>query len=257
MKLAFTGFYQQSNLGDDAFVSVLADHFPNAKFTPGKFDGDETHVVVGGGEFEPWMVKDAPTHAKLYAIGIGLVRDAVGPERATWLKRCQYVAVRDPASYRLARLWDVPARQGADLAFLLRPSPVPCLRQRRLIVVPRLNTDPWPIVLRLTSEQRYSDVAFMPFHPQDDITDVRCYRVVHIDDPRQALNFIAGAQLLVCWGKLHAKVFAASAGTEYVDAAPDVKGMALAEQLLDSDPAHQRGVASGMIMTLKTLLETP
>jgi len=245
--VTFTGFYGQKNLGDEAFIYVLRDFFPGAKFTPGKFEGTEKHVVVGGGEFEPWMVQDAPPDANLYGIGIGLVRDAIGPERASWLRKFKYLAVRESVSYNLSFEWGITSFAGTDLVYLLQTKICKEL-QNKIVVVPRMNVDPWPYLERVDK----SKIVFVPFHPYDLETNLNGYPVFQTEDPEEMLGAISLAQKVYCFGKLHPKIFAHRVNVPYFDFMPDVKG--LSREIVDVPEKVLSFIARCRVLDLKDLL---
>lgn len=247
--LAFTGYYHVKNIGDEAFIAVLKQYFPDAIFTDGKFTGNETDVVVGGGEYDNWMIQNAPPNANLYGLGLGLVRDAVGTERAEYLKKFKYLSVRDYVSNDLAFCWRIPCRLGADLAFLLEPKTCSELKNK-IVVVPKQGVDPWPLLWGLD----HSKIVFVPFHPYDLQTDLRNYPVCVIEDPRIMLGAIAEASLVCCWNKLHPKIFAQNMGVCWSDFSPDVKTLAFQSMCNLYSIRELRTLAKTTINDLKEIL---
>jgi len=222
-RIVATGFYGQYNLGDEAFCFVLRDAGIATKFTAGAIAQDATHVIVGGGEFEPWMVRRAPTDAKLYAVGIGLVRDKVGEERASWLRRFEYVAVRTLACQKLASEWGIRSVLRSDLALLLAPNTSYAERFKdRDVIVPRIGVP-------IESAPTFGSPVVIPFWPYDMNTTCPYEVFDPKNDPRVALSALIGAKRVFHYGKLHAKVFAYTAGVEDVDLAPDDKTRAFSE----------------------------
>jgi hypothetical protein len=225
--LTITGYYNQGNLGDEAFVAVLKEQLAdlNPTFTPGKFPTEPTDVLVGGGEFEPWMVKDS-NHERIAALGIGLIRDGIGEIRAKWIEKFTDCFVRDARSLQLAQVYNLPAQQGADLALLLKPTKGPHSFADRIVIVPRLDIDPTDTI------QRYNPntVVLAPFHPYDTAPNPICDQF-YIPDPNQMLYALQGAREVICWGKLHACVLAQAAQVPHTDLAPDWKTRSFREMV--------------------------
>ena len=255
-KLVVNGYYGKQNLGDEAFVCVLKDQFPDARFcnhsnphpTEPQFKGYEEHVIIGGGEFSPWMVAGAPPGAKLYGLSLGLIRDGYDAERIELLRRFTYLSVRDVYSLELALAWGLKAVFSGDLAYLLRPGAADPTFREKFVVIPQRNIAPWPFLEGIPSEK----LLFSRFHPQDlENIDTRGIPAVFADSPTEMLASIATASRVLVWGRLHAKILAHAVGVPWVEFGPDRKSVALAATMTKYSVKELKQSATNAITSIK------
>lgn len=134
--------------------------------------------------------------------------------------------VRDAGSLRTLEALGVGATLGGDPALLLSPSDVK-RDEGRVILAPRggergATTRLAALARELRAEGR--EVVALSFMPSQDDEECRLIggEVVSTDDPRVALNAIAGAGYVV-GVRLHAVILAAAAGVKFAGVSYDPK----------------------------------
>lgn len=194
-----TGYFNASNIGDDAICKVITENIRCV--IPEKLSEPAEATIVGGGEYDSWMIEGVAND--LYATGIGLVRDMIGKKRQAELKRFKQLWVRTHMDYRIAQMYGLNPLQGIDSAVLMEPKAEGF--KDKVILIPTVH-------IKDKSLYPYYDIA-LPLNPSDDVEG----SVKLFNNPQEYLNAITGAKKIITYGRLHAHILGFIAGTEVED----------------------------------------
>lgn len=224
-----TGYFGASNTGDEAILKVISKYFGHL----------DNVTIVGGGEYDSWMIDNAV--GDLYASGIGLVRDMIGKKRQQELMRFKEIWVRTYQDYRLAKLWGLDIKQGCDSVVLMEPTEDGPFKDK-VILIPTIH-------IKDKNEYPEYDVA-LPLNPYDDVEG----SIQMFNDPQRYLNSLVGAKKVITWGRLHGHILSYIAGVEVVDMMPDNKVLAWTEMKERHNLTEMRQMAMHMINSLQETL---
>lgn len=240
-----TGYFGANNTGDEAIASVVSNYMKDLEpvVTGGKFEHQSNAVIVAGGEYDSWMIAGATS--SLYATGIGLVRDMVGPQRQAELSKFKQLWVRTHMDYRVAKSWGLNPLQGIDSAVLMEPTAEGF--KDRDIIIPDWRQE-W---VNNIDFSQYNNPVALPLHPYDRLTQNQIEQHEIYNNPQLYLNCLVGAKRIITWGRLHCQILGYVAGCSVIDLAPNIKGVAWHEMKDKYSLEEMRRMANYMLFSVK------
>lgn len=235
------GYFGASNTGDEAIAKVISERINCIIPSSEQISDNVNAIIVGGGEYDSWMIEGSTS--PMYATGVGLVRDLVGPKRQKELKQFKQLWVRTFQDYRVAKCWGLNPLQGIDSVVLMEPTGEGF--KDRDIIIPDWKKE-WHDQMDYSL---YHNPISIPFHTHEREQPIETFEC--FNDPQSILNSLVGARRVITWGRLHPHIMAYVAGVPCIDMKPDIKTLAWMEMKEKFSLKQMREMAEKMIESVK------
>lgn len=255
-KINFVGWYDQRNIGDEAFRLAHDVLFPDSDKIydqNSNYDSDSLIVLGGGDVVLPYYIDTIPQSRDFYVLGCGLgyqdeikflenrdvkhaiFRNAADAEAALALGMKSEFApditfVVDPENYKKSCSLPTSSRAVKKLCVLLTDQISPSPLQKESALLSYFDYFKWELASSLDFLSEFYDIYWLPFSDHENDRDLRIiydvqgrmaekqssYVLPYPGSPEAALSIISEMDLVVSM-KFHGVMFSTNLGIPFVN----------------------------------------